>query len=201
MKRRYAVRLLWGLILIVPALILTAPALTSGRAEQKPAPAAQVAAGSPSAGQDADRAVRLGVYDNRVIAQAWVRSEHNDLGELMREYKRAEAAGDEDRVEELRRRGELLQRKLHFQGFGPYPVDEYLEALRDRLPELLERHELDALVPRCHAHGPHVTTVDVSIDLAMLLGADEAAARKMLGYVEGRKPVDFVTLFQMDPKH
>src|SRR5687768_10333735 len=59
--------------------------------------------------------VRIGTYDGRAIAVAFAPSPtHNArIAELMKQAKDAEAAGDTERVEELRAKGSALQTVRH----------------------------------------------------------------------------------------
>ena len=116
--------------------------------------------------------VRLGVYDNRAIAMAWVRSKYSPLPTKMKELQQAKAERDEKKTQQLNEWGEMLQ-PLHFQGFGKYPVDEYLDQVQEKLPEVMAQHQLDAIVWMCHSHQDHVTIVDVTPDLMRLFGADD----------------------------
>ncbi len=147
-----------------------------------------------------DSPVRLGVYDSRGVAIAWVRSEFNDLGEKMDAHRAAKAEGDEQKARTLERWGEMKQRELHFQGFGVYPVDAYLEPIRASLPALLSERELDAIVWRLEARTTRVATVDVTVDLMVLLGMDREEAARMRDGLRRAEPLDFAALYELDPR-
>ena len=144
--------------------------------------------------------VRLGVYDSRGIAVAWVGSPHNDLGARKDEHRRAEEAGDAAKAAALERWGIMKQRELHFQGFGTYPVDRYIADIKDQLPALMSRRELDAIVWMTHARADGVETVDVTVDLMVLLGMDRNAAEHTHQQMRTHDPLDFATLFELDPR-
>lgn len=143
--------------------------------------------------------VRLGVYDSRGVAIAWAGSDFNTIGEKMKEYERAKSAGNQDEVKRLEEWGLMLQRQLHFQGFGHYPVDEYLVPLGDKLPKLLKDRDLAAIVWAPNAKADNVETVDVTVDLMKLFGMDEAKAKKMMSEVSAHEPLTFAELYNMDP--
>lgn len=149
--------------------------------------------------QEPDK-VRLGVYDSRGVAIAWAGSEHNTIREKMKEYEQAKAAGNDAEMKRLEEWGQMQQRLLHFQGFGRYPVDEYLAALGDQLPQLLKDRDLAAIVWTPNATADNVETVDVTVDLMKLFGMDEAKAAQMMKEVAGHQPLDFVDLYKMDPR-
>ncbi|QKK07169.1 MAG: hypothetical protein HND58_02680 [Planctomycetota bacterium] len=113
-------------------------------------------------------AFRVGTYDNRAIAIAWVRSEFSDLGELREQLDAAETAGDQAKIDELMELGPKVQQKLHLQGFGRAPVSDLLEAVQDRLTEVAEETGVDVIVFECNFAGPGVEVVDVTDALVEL---------------------------------
>lgn len=143
--------------------------------------------------------IRLGVYDSRGVAIAWARSDFNTMGEKMKEYEAAKAAGNEAEVKRLEEWGQMQQRLLHFQGFGRYPVDEYLIALDDKLSQLLKDQDLVAIVWTPNAKAESVETVDITADLMASFGMDEADAKKMVSEIAKHKPLEFAELYKMSP--
>jgi hypothetical protein len=80
---------------------------------------------------------RIGVFESRAIAVAFASSKFGTQPkELMEEYRKAEAAGNKKRMEELKGRGKKLQDKLHLQGFGRVPVDDLLAPVKDRIADV-----------------------------------------------------------------
>ncbi len=148
----------------------------------------------------AETVVRIGVYDSRAIAVAWTRSSHNTVAEKASALREAEKAGDEAKMRELRKWGEMQQRKLHFQGFGKYPVDDLLEPIREGMADLMTARDLDAIVWMCHTSAEGVERIDVTVDLMKLLGMSEADAKKMADDLRKHEPVDFATLLEMSPE-
>lgn len=144
--------------------------------------------------------VRLGVYDSRGVAIAWAGSDFNTIGEKMKQYEAAKAAGNDAEVKRLEEWGQMQQRLLHFQGFGHYPVEDYLVAINDRLPQLMKERDLIAIVWAPNATTEAVETVDVTVDLMKLFGMDEAAASKMIKQMSAHKPLEFAELYKMDPR-
>lgn len=106
--------------------------------------------------------IRVGTYDNRAVAIAWVRSDLNNLSELGKELEAAKKAGDQKKIDELNELGTALQRKLHFQGFGHVPVTDLLEVVEGRLDEAAEAAGVDAIVFECNYAGEGVEVVDVT---------------------------------------
>lgn len=140
--------------------------------------------------------VRIGTYDNRAIAMAWAASEYNPVKEKMAEMEKAKAAGDEAKVKELEHWGQTLQKKLHFQGFGHYPVDDLLASVAEKIPGVAERNHLDAIVWICDYHDPNVEIVDVTDDLARLFNPPDRVMRN-IKMMKAHKPVPFETLIDL----
>lgn len=161
--------------------------------------AAAAVALAPQHQNDEPAKVRLGVYDSRGVAIAWARSDYNTIRESMKAYQKAKAEGDEAEQKRLEDWGQMQQRLLHFQGFGHYPVDDYLAAVQDQLPKLLEDRDLVAIVWTPAAKADNVEPVDVTVDLMKMFGMDEAEAAKMAGELAKHEPLDFTTLFNMSP--
>lgn len=108
----------------------------------------------------------IGVYETRAIAVAWAASPYNtQVGELTKEYKRAEAAGDTRRMAELKKQGSERQDHLHRQGFGQAPVDDLLEPIRDRIPAICQAAGVERMVPVWSPEAAGKQKVDVTDQL------------------------------------
>lgn len=109
----------------------------------------------PESKKEADTPMtRIGTYDSRAIAVAFVGSEvYNDtvgetMAEMMEEYRKAESEGDKKRVEELRSWGKAQQALRHKQGFSTAPVDDILEHITDQLPAIKRQANVELLVSK-----------------------------------------------------
>ncbi len=122
----------------------------------------------PATARATDGTIRIGTYDNRAIAIAYARSGYLPHTEKVGEYDRAEAAGDTARMQEISDEMEALQRQLHRQGFSRAPVDDLLEHVAFRLPEVAESTGVDAIVWICDFAGEGVEVVDVTMDIVAL---------------------------------
>lgn len=143
----------------------------------------------------------VGVYDSRAIAIAWASSVHNDqITERMKQYEQAKQDGDARRMQELERWGESHQRKLHFQGFGEYPVYDLLEDVKGKLPQLAEAQGVDVIVARCDYVAEGVKTKDITIALVKLYDPTERTL-KMAESIVGKKRVPFEQLIAMPASH
>ena len=94
--------------------------------------------------------VRVGIYDSRAIALAWAGSEFFDeeFNEWTAKHDKAKAARDDKRVSELQTEARARQVLLHRQGFSTAPVDDILDLIKDRLPEIGERAGVVAIVSK-----------------------------------------------------
>jgi hypothetical protein len=177
---------------------IAAAAMVPGRVPQPAAREAAPIAAQVSPSESGDT-VRLGVYDSRGVAIAWARSEHNDMRKELDAHRLAEETGDTQTAEALEAWGIMKQRELHFQGFGIHPVDRYVGEVLGELPDLMAERDLDAIVWMSHAQRDRVELVDVTVDLMVLLGMDREAARRTADQMRTVEPLDFATLYGMDP--
>ncbi len=143
----------------------------------------------------------VGVYDSRSIAVAWAASTHNDeVADAMKEYRKAQDEADAERAEELEQWGRTFQKKLHFQGFGEYPVHELLEDVKTKLPQLAKAQGVDVIVAKCDYVADGVKTKDVTMALVKLYNPTERT-RKMAESIMKEKRQPFETLIAMPASH
>ena len=117
--------------------------------------------------------VRIGTYDNRAIAIAFVASRFNPAAEKKLAYDKAKAAGDTAKMKELEAWGPQYQRQLHFQGFGRAPVDDLLEPVKAQVATLARDKQLAAISMFCDFTSEQVELVDVTDDLVKLYDPSE----------------------------
>lgn len=143
------------------------------------------------AGSDSPRAatVRVGTYDSRAVAIAYVRSEASaaKLRELLHERAEAEKNGQAKRIKELNARGEALQLRRHLQGFSNAPIDDILDTIRNELPAIAAKRNVKIITRELDYHDPAVERIDVTDDLVQLFKPDDQT-RKMLDDLRKRKP-------------
>ncbi|MGD9125805.1 MAG: hypothetical protein PVH19_00365 [Planctomycetia bacterium] len=121
--------------------------------------------------------IRVGVYENRAIACAYAPSKFNPSAEKMKEYKKAEAAGDKKRCAELKAWGKEHQRQLHRQGFCAMPVDDLLAHVKDGLAKLAEKENLDLIVWRYDYKSENVEIIDITDQIVELYDPTEKTKR------------------------
>jgi hypothetical protein len=123
--------------------------------------------------------LRVGVYDSRGIAIAYAHSHFNDARyqKMKAQLDAAEAAGDEQKVNELKAAGKADQAKKHLQGFGTAPVHEYFELVKDKIPAVAESAGVDVIVSKWETDyiAADAQVVDVTMKLAKLFEPREKA--------------------------
>ncbi len=143
----------------------------------------------PEAGE---RAVRLGVFNTRAVALAYGRSDEHDaeVDSKMAEYRRAQEAGDQERMRELERWGEEGQDRIHRQVFGDAPIPDILERMKDDLPGVAEKAGVDAIVGEVLHARAGAEVVDVTEEMAARWRPDEKT-REMMRQVRETPPVEW----------
>lgn len=94
-------------------------------------------------------AVRVGVYDSRLVAYAhfWSAPERASRDALIASAKAAKQA-DAARFKELNSQLVAAQKRSHLQVFSTAPADEAMAALKDKLPALQQELAVSRLVSK-----------------------------------------------------
>jgi len=120
-------------------------------------------------------ATRIGTYDSRAVAFAYVRSSDHSkrVAELVTQRDHAKQAGDAARVKELEAQGQAMQVRQYLQGFSNAPVTDLLETVSERLPAVAEQAKVTAIVNAADYHAANVELVDITADLVQLFNPDK----------------------------
>lgn len=141
--------------------------------------------------------VRIGTFDSRAVALVYYNSEsfRRYIRGLKAETKKAEAAGDRERVEELRIEGESSQEMAHKQGFSTWPVDNILEKIKGKIPEIAEQADVDVIVSKWDIvyQRPEVEFIDITDLIVKPFNPDE----QTLGVLEELKKQDPIPLQEL----
>lgn len=136
--------------------------------------------------------VRVGVYDSRALAIAWVRAEpfRQYMAERRAAHEKAEEAGDADSVQAIETEMQDMQAKLHRQGFGTEPVPEVLAHLKDHLPDIAAAAGVDLIVCRFDLayQADDLPLVNVTEEMVRPLKPDEKAW-KSIREIQEQDPV------------
>lgn len=114
---------------------------------------------------------RIGTYDSRAIAVAFVGSEvfEQTMADLKLRHDKAQAAGDKELTAKLEAEGIALQKELHKQGFSTAPVENILKHIASQLPEIKKQAQIDMIVSKWNtkalAENPSAEQVDVTMFL------------------------------------
>ncbi len=145
--------------------------------------------------------VVVGTFDSRAVAVAYVRSDgfRRQLTEMKAELKKAKAAGNDKRVKELEAEGPAMQALFHKQSFGTWPVDDILEKINDKLPDVAAEAKVDLIVSKWHVvyQRPAIEFVDVT-DLLVKQFAPDAETLKVIESLRKQKPVSLEELSKHD---
>jgi len=154
--------------------------------------------------QPAGRPVRVGIYDSRAIAVAYVRSDmmHQWMAGLAAERDKAKAAGDEKRVRELEAQGGAQQKRFHEQGFSTASVANLVDRIRDQIPGVAREAGVVLVVSKWEVmyKDPAVEYVDVTLPLVRKFTTDPRAL-KTVDELMKRPPIPLDELADEDAGH
>ena len=143
-------------------------------------------------GQTLKKSVVVGTFDSRVIAVAYYNTDaHKGYVEgLKTEYAEAEASGDKERAKELEATGEASQELAHKQAFSTWPVDNILEIIEGKIPEIAKQAEVDLIVSKWNIvyQQSGVEFIDVTDVMVKLFNPDEQML-EMLEQIKKQNPV------------
>lgn len=136
----------------------------------------------PSAEQAKKTSLRVGTFDSRALVIAFANSEmwNRRLAQIKQERDKAKAAGDDKKVKELEDEfGPGRQDRMHQQGFSTAPVDDILEEIKDKLPEIAKEANVDLIVSKWAVtyQVPGAEFVDVTDLMCKPFSPNERAQR------------------------
>jgi hypothetical protein len=136
--------------------------------------------------------VRVGTFDSRLVATAYVRSEafQKRLAKLHADLKEAKTSGDEKRIRQLEAKGPALQTLIHKQGFSTWPVHDILRTIKDEIPGIAKQANVDVVVSKWDVvfQRKDVKFVDVT-DLMVAPFHPTEETRKILEDLANKDPV------------
>ncbi len=113
--------------------------------------------------------VRIGTFDSRAVAVAYVRSNkfQERMKGLMTELEKAKSEGKAEKVKQLEAAGPALQHVIHKQGFSTYPIDNILGLIKEKLPQIAEEADVDVMVSKWDLvyQNKDLKTIDVTKQL------------------------------------
>jgi hypothetical protein len=142
--------------------------------------------------------LRIGVYDSRAVAIAYVRSGAMEtaLKDLKAQRDEAKKKGDEKRVQEIEAQGANGQTLRHLQGFSNAPVDDILSQIKDKLPGIAKDASVDVIVARMDYQTDNVEPIDVTDRIVALFNPDEKTS-KIISELRKREPYPMIQILGM----
>jgi len=129
---------------------------------------------------------RIGVYDSRAIAVAYVGStwQEKKMKELTAQRRNAREAGDTNRVSRLEAEGRAWQSELKQQGFGTAPVDDLLAEIASDLPTIFEAAGVTGVISKWNKteldKHPHAIRVDITMRLVDAFQPNEIQRKRAI---------------------
>ncbi len=149
-------------------------------------------------GQTPKKSVVVGTFDSRAIAIAYYRTEATAsyFEGLKSEHAKAVASGDQERIKELEAEGEASQALIHKQSFSTWSVDDILETIKGKIPEIAKQADVDLIVSKWSIVYKHsgIEFVDVTDVMVKHFNPDE----QTLGIIEQIKKQDPVPLEELE---
>jgi len=147
--------------------------------------------------------LRVGVFDSRAIAIAYGNSEEfkRRLRDRTIEHDKAKAAGDEKRVKEIETEMENWQKLAHKQAFGTWPVDEFLDTVKGKIPDVAAAAKVDLIVSKWDVvfKASSAELVDVTEPLVKLFNPSERAM-KWVRDLQNQEPIPIKKIEELDAK-
>lgn len=144
---------------------------------------------------------RIGVYDSRAVAVAYVRGsgDAERIRGLMAELKQAEAKGDKARAEQIKAQGARIQTLRHLQGFSNAPIDDILQPLAGKLPEIARAAGVSLITAHVDFSDDSVEVVDVTDRIVAEFSPDERTL-KMIADLRKLGVTPLIDVLAMNPK-
>jgi hypothetical protein len=126
--------------------------------------------------------VRIGIYDSRVVAYAFTRSElfELEMKRLTDKLDSAKMAGDRVKIIGLEKNISKLQNIRINQVISTYPVIDIIDLINDSIPGIVEKYKVSAIVNKWAISylNQDVDIVDITVEIARLF-ANENEIRRM----------------------
>jgi len=138
----------------------------------------------------AKETLRVGTFDSRAIAAAYVTSEM--FKGMSEKFNQAEKEGNE----ELKKEVEALSQVIHLQGFSIACVADILEKVEAELPKVAQEAGVDIIVSKWEVmfKNPSIEIVDVTSHLVKLFNPSEYGFKAIEG-VQKQPPIPLIKFF------
>lgn len=145
--------------------------------------------------------VKVGIYDSRIVALAFYRSDQwgDYITQLRQDHKEAKEAGDDEKVALIDKIGPGSQDLAHKQGFSTMPIPNILEKIKDSIPIIAERFGLDVIMNKWEIvyQKDKIELIDISMEMISFFNPSEETM-EMLDQMDEVEPVLLVDILQND---
>jgi Skp family chaperone for outer membrane proteins len=102
------------------------------------------------AARSAKPGLRVGTFDSRAIVIAYANSTefNQSIKKLKEERDKAKAEGNDKKVKQLEEKGKSAQQMFHMQGFSTASVNDILEHIKHKLPDVARQAGVDLIVSK-----------------------------------------------------
>jgi Skp family chaperone for outer membrane proteins len=139
--------------------------------------------GSSAAKQE--KSTRIGVFDSRAVAIAYVHSKFmkQEYQKLKKQKQKAQSEGDTKRVNDINKEGENWQHQIHKQAFGTASVSNLLKYIKEDLPEIAEKSRVDIIISKWDIEykSPSAEVIDITNKIIEPFNPDEKTLEKISG--------------------
>ena len=148
-----------------------------------------------SAAETNSTVAKIGVYDSRAVAYAhfWSAAYQKQLQEKMNTARAAKQAGDDAKFKELSAALKAEQEQNHRQVFSTAPVEDAMDTIKDRLPEIQKQAGVTTIVSKWDETTlkkyETATRVDVTDTLVREFITPDEKQAKILSSIENQKPI------------
>jgi hypothetical protein len=139
---------------------------------------------------------KIGVYDSRCVAYAhfWTDEHQKKMTDLYNKTKAAKKAGNKEEYEKLDKVLWANRQRSHSQVFSTTPIDDVMETIKDRLPEMKKKAGVSELLSKWDEEKLKKYTSAEKVDVTdLLMGQFKFPStekhKKVLDAMKNVKPV------------
>ena len=144
---------------------------------------------------------KIGIYDSRVIALAYYRSEQQmaRLQAIRTEHMKAKSENNQDKIKELEKEGPWTQVRMHQQVFSTAGISHITTQIQEPLKQLAQDAGVIIIISKWEMPYLAATAeiIDLTVPIAKLFNPDEQTL-KIMEAMKIQEPVPFDQL-PLDP--
>ena len=159
-----------------------------------------------SATETEKETAKIGIYDSRSIAIAYSGSIEfrNEIKTLKEKYNSAKDHNDEKMMKKYSNDGKELQALFHKQAFGTYPVNNILEKIKDKIPEIKKETGVSIIISKWNKQElskyKNYKEINITENLIKAFNPNEKQYQRAIE-IQKKEPVSKFTLFMMKLFH